>query len=315
MAIKCVTYGGRIGWFLRKHFSRYTSAAYLKWQYGRRKKLFLDFIDYAEDVQSKGDALLPSTIAMETINRCNSTCEFCPANKNTDKRPFQKMDEALFKKLIGELRDLDYDGYLTLYVNNEPFMDTRIIEWHKYAKEQIPRVKTLMYTNGLLLTLDKFKEAIPYVDKMIINNYSTELKLHKNLKEILDYVNSHDEYKEVDVTIQIRYIKEILTNRGGVAPNKQEKKDHHMACVMPYTDFVVFPDGRVGICCNDALEQTNLGNVTDHTIHEIWNSDMYKNLRKKIGRDRTGYPYCASCDFMDAGIRNELMLEEMQHGR
>ena len=37
-----------------------------------------------------------------------------------------------------QLRDWDYRGHLTLYGNNEPWLDTRIVELHKYAREQLP---------------------------------------------------------------------------------------------------------------------------------------------------------------------------------
>ena len=65
-------------------------------------------------------------ILIETLNRCNGVCLFCSANKNAESRPFQKMDKFLFYKIIDDLKEMKYDGYLNLYVNNEPFMDTRI---------------------------------------------------------------------------------------------------------------------------------------------------------------------------------------------
>ena len=127
--IKCVTYGGKAGWVLRKHFSQYTSWAYLEVQYLLRKSLFKSYIKLFETKFNENNTIMPCLISIETINRCNSSCAFCPANKNTDKRPFAKMEEGLFHKIIGELSDLEYDGYLNLYVNNEPFMDVRIEEW------------------------------------------------------------------------------------------------------------------------------------------------------------------------------------------
>lgn len=309
--IKCVTYGGRLGWFLRTHFSRYTSKAYLSLQYNLRRSLFKKYVNLFEKNMEDGRTILPCLISLETINRCNSSCSFCPANRYDDKRPFAKMDEKLFKKIIKELKDLDYSGYLNLYVNNEPFMDVRIEEWYRYAKEQLPKAKMLLYTNGTLLSKDRFEKIVPYIDKMIINNYSENIELHDNLKEIYELVRNNREYWDKDITIQIRYINEILTNRAGSAPNRVKVKENRRICIMPFTDFTVYPDGTVGLCCSDATEKTNLGNLNKTTLIEVWESDVYKNLRSKIGVNRDTYAFCKGCDFVDAGIRNMFMKNKI----
>lgn len=310
MGIKCTTYGGRVGWFLRKHFSFVTSDAYLNFQYYIRENLFLKYMDFFDKNPQQ-----PCLISIETINRCNSTCAFCPANRNEDKRPFAKMEEALFYKIINDLKEMDYHGYLNLYVNNEPFMDMRIEDWYKYAKQELPNVKMLLYTNGLLLSKERFEKIIPYIDKMIINNYSDGLKLHKNVESIYELVKSRKEYHNKDITIQIRYINEILTNRAGEAPNKRKKREGHRACIMPYTDITIYPDGTIGLCCSDAREKTNYGNIRDISVSQLWNGEVYKELRKVIGRDRSKYAFCKGCDFVDAGIRNTFMECNMKNSR
>jgi len=55
-----------------------------------------------------------SRIEIETINRCNLTCSFCPANKNNDPRDFSLMDEKLFFNILYQLRNLNYQGELFL---------------------------------------------------------------------------------------------------------------------------------------------------------------------------------------------------------
>ncbi|MEY8336127.1 radical SAM/SPASM domain-containing protein [Lachnospiraceae bacterium 47-T17] len=313
--IKCVTYAGRIGWILRKNFSKYTSWLYLEMQYALRKNLFKKYVDTFNTKQKNGvgGVRLPCLISIETINRCNSTCSFCPANRTNDKRPFAKMEEPLFHKIIKELSDAGYDGYLNLYVNNEPFMDTRIEEWYQYAKENLPKAKMLLYTNGTLVTIERFKKIIPYIDKMIINNYSEDYKLHNNIEKIMELVQSEKKYWDKDITIQIRFIQEILTNRAGSAPNKMKIKESGKICIMPFTDFTIYPNGTVGLCCSDALEKTNLGNVYEKSILEIWNSEEYQKIRSLIGTNRDQYSFCKGCDFVDAGIRNGFIKTRLKN--
>lgn len=314
MGIKIVTYGGRLGWFLRKHFSWLTSWAYLESQYLLRQGLFKKYIhwfDAQKDIERGG--VQPSLISIETINRCNSTCDFCPANRNAETRPFMKMDDELFKKIIEELHDWGYVGYLNLYLNNEPLMDKQIEERYAYAKQMLPKAKMLFYTNGTLMTKERFMKLVPVIDKMIINNYSENLCLHENLKEIYKLAQKDESIRDKDITIQIRYIHEILTNRAGSAPNNGRKKKQNKVCVMPYTDISIFPNGICGLCCSDVLEKTKLGDVSKENIKDIWNNHEYRKVREIIGKDREDFAFCKGCDFMDAGIRNDFMKSKLEN--
>lgn len=167
----------------------------------------------------------PQNILIETINRCNSTCSFCSANRNEDSRPFNKMEDNLFQKIINELAQMNYSGYISLFVNNEPFMDTRIISFHQYMREKLPQAKIKFFTNGLLLDIEKFNQISPYVDLFIINNYCNDMKLHKNIQKLYDYLKQNPSvHEKMEVRIQIRYIHEVLTNRAGNAPNRKKRK-------------------------------------------------------------------------------------------
>lgn len=139
MSVKFHNFGGTLGWNLQKRFPKLSSESYLKLQFLTRNKLQGKYIDYFFQGE---EAPMPLVVNLETINRCNSTCSFCTANKNAEKRPYKRMDDELFYNIIDQLRDWGYKGHLTLYGNNEPFLDTRIVEFHKYCREQ-PRSTAL----------------------------------------------------------------------------------------------------------------------------------------------------------------------------
>ena len=48
------------------------------------------------------------------------------------------MSEELFRKIIDDLAGMHYTNRIALYSNNEPFLDERIIDFHKYANEKLP---------------------------------------------------------------------------------------------------------------------------------------------------------------------------------
>ena len=137
MPIRINNYAGRFGWNMRKYLPKLASAGYLTLQYMTRGRGQQKYIDW---FMSQEKTPYPKVVNLETINRCNNTCAFCTANRNAEKRPFKKMDEELFKSIIIQLKEWGYKGRLTLYGNNEPFLDTRIVEWHKFAREQLPDV-------------------------------------------------------------------------------------------------------------------------------------------------------------------------------
>lgn len=297
---------GKFGWNARKYFPKLASNAYLKLQFVTRHKLQKEYCDY---FINEKEAPMPHVVNIETINRCNSTCSFCTANIHDEKRPLMRIEEELFYNIIDQLADWGYKGHLTLYGNNEPLLDTRLVEFHKYAREKLPDSFIFVSTNGLILTLDKIRELQPYINQLIINNYSMEMKLHDNLQEIYDYVSSHpSEFENLDIQIQMRYLKEVLTNRAGSAPNKKAtEKVITETCLLPFTDVWIMPNGKVGLCCCDNFETTDFGDLHTTPLKDIWNSSKMQAMRKLIAEGRQNYPFCKHCDFIDAGFRMEVV--------
>ena len=312
MSIKIHNFMGRLGWNMRKHFPQLSSNAYLKLQFARRRKLQDQYIEY---FLGSEEPPKPLVVNIETVNRCNSTCAFCTANIYAEKRPYMKMDEKVYYSIIDQLAEWGYKGHLTLYGNNEPLLDNRIVEFHKYAREKLPEAFIFMSTNGLILKLDTVKEVKKYVDQLIINNYCMDMKLHDNIQEIYDYVKAHpEEFEDVEILIQMRYLQEVLTNRAGSAPNKQAtEKVITETCLMPYTDMWIMPNGKMGICCCDNFEVTNLADVIEDGVAAGWNSEKYRKLREDLRAGRQNYPFCKHCDFIDAGLRMVAVQDELNH--
>lgn len=245
----------------------------------------------------KKDGRLPlfESVEIETINRCNGTCEFCPVNKHQDVRTYAKMDDDLFYKIIRQLHELQFSGNLSLYSNNEPFLDERIIKFAKEAKKMVPGARLIIFTNGMLLTLDKFKEIITYLDEMVIDNYSDNMAIPKNILEIKAYCKENPEIKS-KLTIAMRKQHEVLTTRGGTSPNKQITKTVNLPCTLPFKQFIIRPDGKVSLCCNDALGQMTMGDVARDSLVDIWNSQYYEDIRRKLANGRHQIKICSKCD-------------------
>lgn len=305
MSIRISSFLGKFGFEARRIAPNLASSAYLKLQFMTRGTIQDQYIKW---FMEQNETPMPQVVNIETINRCNSTCSFCTANVHAEKRPFMKIEDGLYRSIIDQLADWDYEGHLTLYGNNEPLLDPRIVELHKYAREKLPNSFIFMSTNGLILTLDKIREVQPYIDQLIINNYANEYKLHDNIQEIYEYVSKHeDEFKDIEIVIQMRYLQEVLTNRAGSSPNKKAtEKEYTQSCLLPFTDLWITPNGKVGICCCDNLEITDLGDLNTQTLRECWSGPKISAVRKAVAQGRNHYPFCKNCDFIDAGFRNQI---------
>lgn len=262
-------------------------------EHGKREEINA----FVEEVH--GRVPLFEMIEIETVNRCNGSCAFCPVNHNADTRELKEMDLGLFQKIILDLKEISYQGHVALFSNNEPFLDPTIEEKAIFARQQLPGAKIHIFTNGTVLTLERFQKIIPYLDELVIDNYSRDLKLHANSQAIRDYCQRHPEWKK-KVTIIIRDPMEILTTRGGDAPNRKEKPSYPgQRCALPFQQMVVRPDGKLSLCCNDPLGKETLGDLNCQSVWEAWHSREYGRVREEIFRGREHREHCRYCDTFD----------------
>lgn len=240
-------------------------------------------------------------VEIETVNRCNGTCTFCPVSKGNDTRELKKMSPGLFVSIIDQLAEINYSGKLALFSNNEPFLDDTIIEKHKYAREKLPHASMHLFTNGTLLNIEKFTQIVQYLDELVIDNYQQELQLIRPCREITDYCEDHPELKK-KVSIVLRKRDEVLSNRGGDAPNRDDCVSYPDArCVLPFKQLIIRPDGKVSLCCNDPLGRNTLADLTKEPLLGAWNNDRFRMVRKCLYKGRKEWKHCESCDVFNLG--------------
>jgi MoaA/NifB/PqqE/SkfB family radical SAM enzyme len=133
----------------------------------------------------KRDLEYPVMVAIETTNKCNATCWFCPITEgskrppsepdqlvqlgkrknqpvaaaepadgttfNLMERPLGYMSDELFEKIIDDCREFPLRR-IEPYLHGEPFMDPKIVDRIAYINERLPRTEVHIFTNGSLLT-------------------------------------------------------------------------------------------------------------------------------------------------------------------
>jgi len=234
-------------------------------------------------------------IEIETINRCNNTCSFCPVSRHSDKRQFRMMDSDLFNSIISQLQELNYSGNIGLFSNNEPLLDDRLFEFCEIAKCKLPKANLYLYTNGILLTIDKFKKLMKNLDFLVIDNYSDRLNMIKPVREVYYHCKKNNIYRD-KIQIHIRKRNEIRLTRAGQSKNRKKIKPLESSCMYPFVQMVVRPDGKISLCCNDALGKITLGDLSNESILDVWNGDEYNNVRRLILKGRNNLSLCSGCD-------------------
>ncbi len=251
------------------------------------------------------DCSLPYTIELETLNYCNNDCSFCPANRNDDKRSHMKMKKELFFKIIDDLSNIPYTGILSLFSNNEPLLDDRIYDFLEYAREKLPFARHAMFTNGILLNEDRFAKLVKKLDWLFIDNYNDSHEMLPNVKKIY---NAKIDEGSCDVSVVLRSKNQVLDTRGGISPNKKNQYESFSICALPFIQMVIRPDGKISRCCQDVYGYETLGDLSEMSITEAWNSAEFKLLREDMlcGK-RKNKSFCAYCDIY--GLHNYTPIE------
>lgn len=251
----------------------------------------------AQTIEATGRAPLFSHVEMETFNRCNGNCAFCPVNRRADPRQPRKMEESLFREIIRQLAALGFSGKVHLYSNNEPLLDDRIFDFARLAHEKLADARIVLSTNGTLLTREKFLRLIDSVDELVVDNYCDNFTFRPNIREIIELSGKNPVWNS-KTRVTMRYENEIMTSRGGASPNKMDLagKTLPFGCLAPFKQLIIRPDGKLGLCCNDALGKTTLGDAAAQPLVEAWNGEPYAEIRKAVMNTREAVDICRRCD-------------------
>jgi radical SAM protein with 4Fe4S-binding SPASM domain len=254
---------------------------------------------------------MPQRINIETVNKCNGSCSFCPANTENDPRLLQYMSEQLIHKIAEELAVENYSGSIALFLNNEPLIDKRISQIVGIFRKSCPKNEIFLSTNGSLLTAELYLSLFDSgLSHLIINNYNNKRgftdKIGKALEQILSSGHGKlHEYME-NTVILLKNKDEILNSRAGEAPNKINAKRYESyqqnSCANPFRQMSILPDGRVSLCCEDFAGRVTVGNIETEYIRAVWNGSAMRTMRAELQTNgRKTISTCQCCDYGHLG--------------
>jgi radical SAM protein with 4Fe4S-binding SPASM domain len=81
--------------------------------------------------------------------------------------------------------------------------------------------------------------------------------------------------------------------------NKYQMQTHshdpNRICIVPWFSAYITLEGMVRPCCSCSQDYTNMGNILQNDIEDIWNGEKYQHFRKAIREGKRPFAICANC--------------------
>lgn len=249
---------------------------------------------------------LPNRVTLELTNNCNRSCPGCPRHKMT--YPQGCMSEELYTKILGQLPQ---KTVIVPFFRGESLLHPQFANMMKKLKG-FGTVQ--LATNGDLLN-NKNTDAI------VKSCSFASLSLHSFMKDNADYLSFLRAAKHEDVTTQISILENLIPqgqkqpfieswlryvdrvriyqehSHNGFGDSQQPNSlDPNLPCHKPFTDMVVYWDGKVALCNHDWNNTEPLGDLNTQSIEEVWHGLTYSAVRDyNLEGQRSQIRSCQHC--------------------
>ncbi len=225
-------------------------------------------------------------VEIETISACNRECGYCPVALHP--RPVKKMEEALFNKIVADLKGIGYRGAFFFCFYSEPLLDKRLPGFLRHVRRELPRATIEIYTNGDLLTFEGFAALVDGgADFIKISQHDPAPS--EGFAAMLAAVRA-SRYAR-NLVIFERSEEFDLSNRGGLV----DVKIPRTATFCSYKRLTIDVEGNVVLCCTDYFSKHRFGNAATENIMDIWNRKDYLDVRRHYWAGLWPYEICRIC--------------------
>ncbi len=287
----------------------------------------------------------PKRITIELTNQCNLDCRMCPRRYMSYPKGF--MDPALFMDLIDEMSD-NRSEIVVPFFRGESLLHRDFLRLMGYAKERGLTIQ--LATNATLLTGNMAKALIDLQIDFIsfsmdsINSLDYEkLRRGSNFDRVIEGVETLIKEREnrccekpmlqvsaVDTGMAHDIKREFITfwrqrvDRVRIYPEhtRQGKfgalsldgvdQSERLPCYKPFTEMVVYWDGRAAACNHDWNRHEGLGDISREGLHGTWISQPYERFRAEHLENRFNENnVCRNCDHWRQYYNQDGLIGEL----
>ena len=271
----------------------------------------------------------PPLVQIEPSSICNFRCVFCfetDKNFTNKKNGFMgTMKVDLFKNIIDQIENKV--EFVTLASRGEPLVSKEFEEMIKYTSEKFLNVK--INTNASLLNEKKCHAILESKIKTLVfsadaadEKLYSELRVNGKLSTTLRNIkmfNSIKEkhYKKSKIITRVSGVKfksdqnfndmeklwgDLVDQVAFVDYNpwennyEKESNDIQQSCSDLWRRMFIWWDGKINPCDVDYKSNLKIGNISNLSISNAWNSTEYSMLRDKhLNKKRSELTPCRSC--------------------
>ncbi len=278
----------------------------------------------------------PLFLVFETFYRCNLKCIMCiHSNEKKSSIAYdEQLSYEVYERIMKEASE-NYCPSMTLGGLSEPLLDKRMADMVALANRS-GFVDIMINTNATLLTQDISRKLIENgltrlrigfdaATKETYESIRVGAKYENVKRNILDFIELRNRMnsqlpivriscvelsvneKEIDeyvdfwksivdyVSIQRYRPHEFTEDRKRASLGSGEKLIKNARCSEPWNRLYIRGNGDVMPCCNPGYASV-VGNVTQQSLKEIWNSTYMKKMRKALKEGNIEqFPKCKKC--------------------
>jgi len=278
-------------------------------------------------------------VIIGTTNTCNASCIHCPTNKPLTRHLARgPMDWDLYRKLIDGLCEtgLPIDGDISFGLFAEPLIDPLLLDRLRYARERLPHVPQVVYSNGGAATAELGASVGEFVDHVAFHVEGVSAEVYDDLMRPLRaehvfprieaFIKACPKPVYVSCPISRRNVgefaalKEYWLARGAQGVNPQpllnrscENLGFSALAFDPFpvacgedvvSHLLVDADGAVVVCCGDFEKRNIIGDLTRETVSEVLANPARRALFDAFkSRQHHQYAPCHDCRADKGGLR------------
>jgi len=265
-------------------------------------------------------------VQVQTINRCNRSCAFCPSQKFPRKLNFMSLET--YQRVLDELASLGFSGRFSPYLQGEPLLDKRMPELVAMARATLPRAKLLIQTNGDALTVELglalFEAGL---HKLIINCYDDADQFSRLQDLVREMVGRQSDLRFIKGSLarmnrserpgQIRReiaIEDKTWWRADTADNWAGNIPGGLTeplkkwCYRPFNQLYVHFNGDLVLCCCDWKGEVIFGNLTRESLSEAYSSPIATQYRENLNKKNRQMKLCDVCDYRGNYLLSDRLM-------
>jgi radical SAM protein with 4Fe4S-binding SPASM domain len=231
-------------------------------------------------------------------------------------RGMGNMDMGLYRKIVGDAAAFGITK-MQLHFQGEPLLHKELPEMVRLAKKR--GMETQLFTNGLPLTpamADRILDAGLDMMRFSVDGVTEEVyqknrvggqfaRVHRNMQMMAERARGQGnpirlEWQMIALRNNEHEIDRARTMAGEIGLNffaktyavtdpaevprdpKYQRRLHLKPCLDIYRAIFVYYNGDVVPCCYDIEGKAIVGNLGRQTLTEVWNSERYVDLRRRI---------------------------------